>query len=236
MKNLSLARTRSVDNLQRLYTFVVGLSVTESLRRVFISMTDNGQVQSTDSWLMITSFFITVVPFYHGANRYLDATYVTEERKANQFGLMVDFLFLFIEGIALFILAMFINQRIWFFTILGFLFVFDVIWVGVTRLLARGEGEATSRYWKWATINIITALAVFVSIYSNLLKWEFWTTETATNCALLGITIFRTAYDYYSVWDFYYPPDNANVYDNIPAPRPAFPPQVSQSDHNEVSK
>src|SRR5690349_850145 len=70
------ARKRSVDNLQRLYTFVVGLAVTEMLRRMLNPLATDYAV-----WLMFTAFLFTVVPFYHGANRYLDATYVTGERR-----------------------------------------------------------------------------------------------------------------------------------------------------------
>ena len=85
--NMSEARKRSVDNLQRLYAVVISLAVTEAVRRtVFGSQsTDPPELSaiSANQWLILTSFLLTVIPFYHGANRYLDATYVTKERSAS---------------------------------------------------------------------------------------------------------------------------------------------------------
>jgi len=36
MADIEKAKTRSIDNLQRLYTFVVGLAVTESLKGLLL--------------------------------------------------------------------------------------------------------------------------------------------------------------------------------------------------------
>ena len=104
--NLTEARKRSVDNLQRLYTVVISLAVTESLRRLLMNFSSRHEVAGYKEWLMFVSLIFTVVPFYHGANRYLDATYVTEERSAKHPALIVDFIMLFIEGLLFFGLAM----------------------------------------------------------------------------------------------------------------------------------
>ena len=94
--NFPEARKRSVDNLQRLYTVVVSLAVAEGLKHLLIPKT-GVPITSTD-WLLFSSLLATVVPFYHGANRYLDATYVTNERKAKHNVLILDFLVLFVEA------------------------------------------------------------------------------------------------------------------------------------------
>src|SRR5262245_6898700 len=104
--NLQEARKRSVDNLQRLYTVVVSLAVTESLRRLLANFGTGGSVAGLKEWLMFVSLIFTLVPFYHGANRYLDATYVTDERSAKRSALLIDFIFLFCEGLLFFGLAM----------------------------------------------------------------------------------------------------------------------------------
>jgi hypothetical protein len=213
------ARKRSVDNLQRLYTFVVSLAVTEMLRRMLSPL-------STDyaAWLMFVSFLFTVVPFYHGATRYLDATYVTGERTAKHFALMFDFIFLFLEGLLLFALAMQATNREWFYTMLAVLFVFDAIWVGFTNLTGEHASDKVPSYAKWAIVNVLAAAALMVSVWSNIFA-EFWRNDVAKNIALVVIAIARTVYDYISVWSFYYPPgEEAARYDNIPAPRPAPPP------------
>lgn len=216
------ARKRSVDNLQRLYTVVVSLAVTEMLRRML-----NPPAADYASWLMFCSFLFTVVPFYHGANRYLDATYVTGERTAKHFALMFDFIFLFLEGLLLFALAMQAPNRELFYTLLAALFVFDAIWVGFTNFTGEHESDKVPSYTKWAIVNIAAAAMLMVSVWSNLFV-EFWANDLAKNVALVVTAIGRTCYDYISVWSFYYPRgEESPPYDNIPAPRPAPPPAAA---------
>src|SRR6476661_3705790 len=80
--DMKTVRTRSVDNLQRLYTVVISLALTEYLRRLLTQSAEANEATGYNGWLMFVSLIFTVVPFYHGANRYLDATYVTGERAA----------------------------------------------------------------------------------------------------------------------------------------------------------
>lgn len=213
------ARKRSVDNLQRLYTFVVSLAITEMLRRMLSPMS-----MEYGRWLMFVSFLSTVVPFYHGANRYLDATYVTGERSAKHFALMFDFIFLFFEALLLFALAMQAANREWFYTLLAILFVFDAIWVGFTNLTGENPRDRVPRYTKWAIVNVCAAAALMISVWSNVIG-EFWANDVVKNIAVVIVAVGRSVYDYMSVWSFYYPPgDETPRYDDIPAPRPARPP------------
>ena len=97
-------RKRSVDKLQLLYT-VVSLAVTDMLQHFLagssgISIPDLSQI-GLPQWFIAVSFLFTIVPFYHGASRYIDATYITRERKAQRAALLIDFMFLLIEGGAL---------------------------------------------------------------------------------------------------------------------------------------
>ena len=107
------ARERSVGHLQRVYGIVVSLAIATSLKALFGDMVGpQGEIQLTAHsahLFRFWSFIVTVVPFFHGANRYLDMTYVTQERKIPKFrfALLVDFLALFIEAIFIFCLAMF---------------------------------------------------------------------------------------------------------------------------------
>jgi hypothetical protein len=209
-------RTRSVDNLQRLYTLVVGLALTESLRRLLATPPS---IPLADAVAVIALVF-TIVPFYHGANRYLDATYVTGERSARSGALMLDFIAIFIEGLLFFVLAVFVSNTSVFFTILAGLLLLDTVWVGLTKLTSTSEPEEGPSYTKWATANLIAAVAILVSVWSNLLNWEFWPTEVVRSVALVAIAIIRSAMDYLFVWKFYFPPP-ANSHQLIPAPWPA---------------
>lgn len=225
--DLKEARKRSVDNLQRLYTFIVSLAVTESLRRllmVFGASADNATpaIETTsrlDATLMFVSLIFTVVPFYHGANRYLDATYVTNERAAIREALAIDFLLLFLEGLLFFVLAVLTTNTPYFYSVLGILFLFDAFWVWTTNLTAKTEADRFPKIKKWATVNLVAALLLFIFVWSNLLRIEMWADEVVNSIVLVLVPIARTLYDYYSVWDFYYPRSEGSI--SIPAPPPA---------------
>ncbi|RYG98673.1 MAG: hypothetical protein EON58_06425 [Alphaproteobacteria bacterium] len=219
--SLGEARKRSVDNLQRLYTVVVSLAITELLKRLFHPAADAPKAGLSE-WLMLTSFIVTIIPFYHGANRYLDATYVTGERSAKHGALMLDFIALFLEGILLFVLGLFASNATIFYTILGALFVFDAAWVGLTRLTTNGN-ESVASYVKWAGVNVVAALAVTGASWTTFFK-----TPEREAAFLTIICVFRTVYDYYSVWSFYYPPDADKDLMMFAAPRPAMPDLPSQ--------
>jgi hypothetical protein len=227
MKDLKEARKRSVDNLQRLYTVVISLAVTESLRKLLVNFSINGTVAGYKEWLMFVSLIFTVVPFYHGANRYLDATYVTEERSAKHHALMVDFVMLFFEGMLFFGLAMVMANEALFYTVLGGLFLLDILWVGATNLTATGDEDKMPGFKIWASINFLAMLALLFFVWSNLLNWDFWSSETVRSIALVGVAIARTIWDYIRVWRFYYPADSEPTSDNLPAPAPAPLPSAS---------
>lgn len=214
------ARERSVSNLQRLYTVVISLAITEGLRRLLSDFSNTGTLPDMYSTIAFFSLLVTIIPFYHGANRYLDATYVTGERTAKSEALMLDFIAIFFEGIVFFILAIMIQNIKIFFTILASLYIFDALWVGLTQLTATSDSGKSPNIRIWSAINILAAIFLFVSIWSNLLNWDFWPTQKIQIIAVGGVAILRTVYDYYSVWNFYYPPTDRNKY-VVPAPRPA---------------
>lgn len=226
MNSTKSARERSVGSLQMLYTVVVSIALTESLRRLVSVIEKNSFLNWYDNLLMFLSFAVTVIPFYHGANRYLDSTYVTNEKQPKQYALLIDFLMLFTEGLLLFILAMTSDNPMIFYSLLAGLFIFDAGWVGLTRLIKVDEEAAGPKYLKWAGINVFAAILIFVFVWSRLFSWELWLNPYVKNIALFLVAIVRTIYDYRSVWSFYYPKEDGEEeeYNDIPAPRPAPPP------------
>lgn len=115
-----------------------------------------------------------------------------------------------------------------FYTLLAFLFIYDAVWVGFTNLTATGADDRVPQYTKWATVNLISSLAIILFIWSNLLNWEFWPQLFIKRISVVIVAVVGTIYDYKSVWYFYYPKKKQNLqeYDNIPAPRPAPPPKL----------
>jgi hypothetical protein len=190
--------------LQRLYAFVVSLAITAPLYRLVDGWLsdDASKHPESASWLMFGSLIVTIVPFFHGANRHFDATYVTGEHQAKSGALMIDFIMLFFEGLLLFVAAMSVGKAAHFYTLLSGLLVYDAVWVGFTRLFVT---DAAQKYWPWALVNLIAAAAILVSVWSNLLGNAFWSNEPACNIAVFLIVVCRTVFDYYMAWDFYYP-------------------------------
>jgi hypothetical protein len=224
--DVKIIRTRSVDNLQRLYTVVISLAITESLRNLLSDVVSK-QPPGYERWLMFISLLVTVVPFYHGANRYLDATYVTLERRAHDEALMIDFLILFVEGLCFFAIAALAPLGpVLFYTGLAFLFVLDAAWVGITNLTALRPQDRFTDYFKWAFANVIAAAALLISVWTKVFYGtSFWRTELAGNIALAVVAVSRTFYDYWKVWRFYYP-KGVEVGGVIPAPAPAPVPHL----------
>lgn len=208
MANWEKARERSVSNLQRLYVIVVSLAVTQHLRHLIDLVIQVGFVNFdkyySDLFIFI-SFILIVVPFFHGANRYLDATYVTGERFGKAHGLLVDFVALFCQGMILYIMAIVASNREVFYTTLAVLLFLDTIWVVLTRITVEVESQQQPHYWRWARINGLVGTAILLAAWSDLTYWKQWPVELIRNILLLGLVVARTIYDYVLVWDFYYP-------------------------------
>jgi hypothetical protein len=198
------SRKRSVDNLQRIYTFVVSLSVVEALRRV---LTDLPKIPELDVWLRLGVVLVTVIPFYHGANRYLDAAYVTGERSSVRYALLVDFLFLFVEGILFFVLSLVIREASWFYIVFVILLAIDILWVLSTGFTSRVERGAVDipGIGRWALINVFCVLIVLLIHWTAMLPVQFWKYSFAQPALFCVAAILRSFFDYYFQWTFYYP-------------------------------
>lgn len=220
--NQSKTRERSVNNLQRLYTVVISLAITESLRRTFGDI-DAGTWPDSTTLLACASLIFTVIPFYHGANRYLDATYILGERHARRYALIVDYIVLFVEALAFFLLGVLTIESESFFLGLMALLAVDVIWIGVTKLMSMDKHE-DAPYRIWAAINIGAIVAMAITFY---LGGGFsWRNPVQISLVMFSIVLVRTIMDYATVWRFYVPPATEYA---MPIPRPApIPPAASE--------
>jgi hypothetical protein len=55
---------------------------------------------------VLAAFLATIIPFYHGAMRHLDYTYVERDaREVREGSLLVDFIFLFVQACLFFVFA-----------------------------------------------------------------------------------------------------------------------------------
>jgi hypothetical protein len=189
---------RSVDALQRLYTIVVGLALTEGARRVIDPNLASATARAAPDippevpWMLFGALVITVVPFYHGANRHLDDSYVFESA-SKRASLIFDFFMLFIEGILFVLMAMTTLAPSTFFLILLSLLGVDILWAGLS-LLTKGPSAAL---WSWCAVNMATIVLLVLFLYSPVLR------EDIRIPMLLIIVIIRTIVDYRLSYDFY---------------------------------
>lgn len=80
------AQKTSVENLQSLYSLVVGLALANAVLKVARGELEPVPVDLTTLPLFL-GFLVTLVPFYHGALRHLDATYIVARAKGSQSGI-----------------------------------------------------------------------------------------------------------------------------------------------------
>ena len=199
------ARELSISNLQRLYAMVMSLAVAESLRRLLSDYGDKGELPEFASIVAVFSLLITAIPYFHSANRFLEATYITGEHQVKSVTLMFDFVQLFVEGIIFFVLAVVIKRPQVFFTTLAILFVSSSVWI-VVRYLTTTKENKPPIIWSWPFANFMAAICLLILVWPNLLGWNPWPSSTAMSVALGATALIRTVYDYYSSWDFYLPP------------------------------
>ena len=190
---------RSVDALQRLYTIVIGLALTEGARRVIdpnlatLSGTAARNIPQSDIWMLFAVLVLTIVPFYHGANRHLDETYLFHTDGETRGSILLDFVVLFAEGVLFVMMAMSVLAPSTFFNLLLVLLGTDIIWAVITMLLQR----TVKSLLKWSLTNFLALLLLFVTFHTPILP------DDQRVLVLMWIAVGRTAADYGLNWQFY---------------------------------
>lgn len=205
---MKTSRVSSVGHLQTLYTVVVGVALTVALED--ISATGSGQtslLSSVDAVLLLVAFIATLLPFYHGALRHLDVTWIEKEgRDVKSGALLADFVILFVEGCLFLLIARQLSSPFHFGAGLAALLAIDVIW-GVVAHAAFTQPGADKAEWKWVQNNVVAVIALLALLFSV----KTWVAQPAqvtwTVVGLLIVALVRTIVDYVRSWDFYYPAD-----------------------------
>jgi hypothetical protein len=207
-KPMRTSRVSSVKHLQTLYTVVVGVALTVALED--ISATVPGQtslLSSVDAVLLLVAFIATLLPFYHGALRHLDVTWIEKQgRDVKSGALLADFIILFVEGCLFLLIARQLGSPFHFGMGLAALLTIDIIW-GVVAHVAFTQPGADKAEWKWVQNNVVAVIALLALLIS-VRTWVPQPAQATWNAAgLLGVALLRTAVDYARSWDFYYPTD-----------------------------
>jgi len=189
---------RSVNSLQWFYTMVLSLAVVHSVQQL-ISY-DVGTKALHLNYEYIHNFIVflaIVIPFHQGANRYLDETYVSAKMNLNEFTGIIDFLFFFFEGMVFYVMAIFIQNNLYFYWSTILVFGVDVIWL---CFVYYSNKELFSKIKWWLILNVIAVVLIFLIIISNIVlddpeKWYL----------LAFLLLLRTFFDYKLTWPFYWP-------------------------------
>jgi hypothetical protein len=201
---MSKARERSVVNLQELYTVVVALALGSAIAKLIDPRVGHIPVRTATMPIFI-AFLAVLVPFYHGAMRHLDLTYVEESgRSVRRGALLADFLLLFIEACLFFTAAELLRQPWYAAWTLVVLLGFDAAWGAVVQF-ALYTVKRRRLQLAWVYINVVAAPILAAVLIIDWPRRHIGSLSIGVGLAFMAATLFRTATDYLLGWDFYYP-------------------------------
>lgn len=205
MSPASEAQANSVKNLESLYSVVVGLALSLGVFNL-IDMTRGAIPLKLELVPFFLAFLVTLVPFYHGALRHLDVTYVEHGGKQVRTGaLLADFSILFIQSCLLLALAVLLPTPQFFAWGFAILLGVDTVWAFAAHLAFSQEVKPKAEV-RWAMINLITTGILLVSfVVIGLYPPTAGPAEHRLTVSLLTVSVVRTVLDYTLCWDFYYP-------------------------------
>jgi hypothetical protein len=192
------ALARTVRNLENLYAVVVAVGLTLAVQQL-ISFHSAGVDFQWNTLPAFLAFIVTLVPFYHGAERHLEDAYVDNPRAgSNPRRLLFDFAILFIEACVLLGAAAVVRYPQALIVALIALWVIDVVWGLTARVVFRLRDEVMT----WALINSVAVVGF------SLLLVVAWTTDigdVVLALLLFATSLIRTIADYRTSWSFYFP-------------------------------
>jgi hypothetical protein len=190
---------RSIDALQRLYTIVVGLAVTEALRSFLVPAAALAPAVWWTNWRSLGILLVTIVPFYHGANAHLDQTYLygfDDNRRGKRYALVIDFFVLFGEGVLFFVLALSLNAFERFVHVFEAVLLTDVAWA-LFVYISGDHAKRPVHAIQWGLLNLVT-FALVAGAYDSA-----WLLPATKDDWVFGIAVVRMFGDYFLCWDFY---------------------------------
>lgn len=194
----------SVKSLTSLYTVVIGVALSLSIASL-IDPKNGLQSITLSSVLLFLAFIATLFPFFHGALRHLDDAYIENDAAHIREGaLVLDFLLLFVHGIAFVVLALLLNRPGHFAWVLVVLLSIDVVWAVFVYFAAASKAQHVAE-GKWAVINGCFVGASVTYLVSNDIYLTPVTDQLKLSVPILFACVARTVWDY--VWgkDLYFP-------------------------------
>ncbi len=202
---MSEAQANSVRNLENLYSVIVGLGLSLAIFNL-IDTTRGAVPIKLELVPFFLAFLVTLIPFYHGALRHLDITYVEKGGKQVRTGaLLADFSILFIESCFLLALAVLLPTPQFFAWGLATLLSIDTIW-GFAAHIGFSQEVKPKAELRWALINLITTGVLVIYFGAiGIFPPTAGASEPKLAIGILSVSVVRTVIDYALCWNFYYP-------------------------------
>ena len=203
-------RTRLIDHFKRAYQIVVGLAVTLACGRAFAGGTFDF---SDPALVMFGTFFVTVVPIFHGGDRSLDLKYlgVNVTRVRDRIGYIWDVYMLLITAILFVKIAQAIpgpslvlgappGDPALFYHWMANMFFFDTAVLVVDAIKSNGLRRAGQLkvYRYWIPLNLVMALVCLYVPMAHL-------TPQTTGLIVFAAACVRSLVDYIFGWRFMFP-------------------------------
>jgi hypothetical protein len=200
-----MSHENEIDNLSKdvvrvlldLYKVVIALALTTAIG---LTVTPNGIALSPlelneKNLTLFGAFFMTIVPFYHGASVYLLRSYKHGDL-SRKGAALVDFFILSVEGVIFYAIASSIKNLESFLLWFTLLLVLDIIWWGFSYF--KSTNSNTPPRW-WPILN--GAMLLFlVSIIG--MRDESW---IRVYSLLFAVSVVRTFLDYKLCYPYYFP-------------------------------
>ena len=221
-------RSRTLDQIKRIYAVVMGFGATECIKNVFFSTFHVPEAERLSAALLFGSFgvaFLSLLTlFFLGAERYLDGRYLSADREASRVGVGFDLLNLNVTAVWFVVLSqsfpatsatgpitMVLSER----HAAHLPFIGNLIWLNLIDLVLLGtqiarihssEAETAERvsmtraHWIWIAINLATLVALG-------LLWHYGTVFSAIEVAAVVFTVHvvRFIVDFWLTFRFYFP-------------------------------
>jgi hypothetical protein len=202
-------RKSSADNLERLYTIMAGLCLATAVAHLLSETTGQNTPDALsvlvanvrlryDVAPMFVALLITLLPFYHGANRYIFDTYVLGAGGLPSApGAMLDFAFFFVQAMLFYAMALVVADGAAFYALLVVLLLSDCIWSALAVVARRADWSNAKL---WLALNLVTSLVVIIALVG-----PGWPNGIGKWAVLAGVAVIRTACDYLMGRQFYWP-------------------------------
>lgn len=200
------AQKSAIDALQMFYSIIVAAAFTASLLKYLDTVSNAGSnTRIFETSVLFAAFVATIVPFYHGMERYLYETHIARrgiffENGGKPSPLLFDvFAFVLLGGI-LFAMGRNISNPFLFLVLWASLLAVDIVWAFLVHLRHK-----TARPL-WLLNNLgwgIAALALWYAV-----EWFSEQQTQVLKVLVIGLCeVGRSIVDYRTHWDFYFPDD-----------------------------